>query len=245
MKFNVVIPARYTSTRLPGKVLLEIRGKPVIQYVYENACKSGAEQVIIATDDQRIVASAQSFDAEVHLTASNHKSGTDRIAEASNNIDAEIIVNVQGDEALVNPQYIDKVVNELQENPDINVAILVNPYFKKNSPSDIKVVLNNNNDVLYLSRSDIPSNSRTKSPSTLKAYHILPFRKEFLLEFTQWEKGTLEQIEFNEYLRILEHGHRIRAVHVESDVISVDTADDLEYVRKRMRSDPWLQKYII
>ena len=83
MKFNVVIPARYTSTRLPGKVLLEIRGKPVIQYVYENACKSGAVQVIIATDDQRIVASAQSFDAEVHLTASNHKSGTDRIAEVA------------------------------------------------------------------------------------------------------------------------------------------------------------------
>ena len=138
----------------------------------------------------------------------------------------------------------DKVVNELQENPDINVAILVNPYFKKNSPSDIKVVLNKNNDVLYLSRSDIPSNSRTKCPSSLKAYHILPFRKEFLLEYTQWEKGTLEQIEFNEYLRILEHGHRIRAVHVESDVVSVDTEDDLEFVRKKMLSDPFLQKYM-
>ena len=97
---------------------------------------------------------------------------------------------------------------------------------------------------MYVSRADIPSNSRFEEPPRLKAYHIVPFRKEFLLEFTKWKKGALEQIEFNEYLRILEHGHRIRAVHVESDVVSVDTEDDLEFVRKKMLSDPFLQKYM-
>ena len=177
------------------------------------------------------------------MTSCNHQTGTDRIAEAANKIDAEIIVNVQGDEALVNPKYIDKVVDELLENPDINVGILVNPYFKKNSPSDIKVVLNNNNDVLYASRTDIPSNSRTKEPSKLKAYHIFPFRKPFLLKFAKWEKGTLETIEFNEYLRILEHGERLRAVLVDSDAVSVDTYEDLEYVRKLMLKDELFETY--
>ena len=244
-KVVAILPARIESSRLPRKALLDICGLPMIVHVFKRCLLAKKlDEVYVATDSNEIKEVVEKYGGKVIMTSSEHKTGTDRIAEASNNIDAEIIVNVQGDEALVNPQYIDKVVNELQENPDINVAILVNPYFKKNSPSDIKVVLNNNNDVLYLSRSDIPSNSRTKCPSSLKAYHILPFRKEFLLEYSQWEKGTLEQIEFNEYLRILEYGHRIRAVHVESDVISVDTADDLEYVRKKMRSDPWLQKYM-
>jgi 3-deoxy-manno-octulosonate cytidylyltransferase (CMP-KDO synthetase) len=152
-------------------------------------------------------------------------------------------VNVQGDEALVNPKYIDKVVNALQENPDINVGILVNPYINRDSPSDIKVVLNDNNDVMYFSRADIPSNARIENPPMLKAYHIVPFRKEFLLKYAQWEKGSLEQIEFNEYLRILERGHRIRAVYVESDAVSVDTKDDLKYVRKKMLSDSWFPLY--
>jgi len=104
-------------------------------------------------------------------------------------------------------------------------------------------VLNNNNDVLYASRSDIPSDSRTKDPSKLKAYHIVPFRKPFLLKFSKWEKGTLEKIEFNEYLRILEHGERFRAVLVDSDAVSVDTYEDLEYVRKIMLKDDLFETY--
>ena len=104
-------------------------------------------------------------------------------------------------------------------------------------------MLNNNNDVLYLSRTDIPSNSRTKCPSSLKAYHILPFRKDFLIQYAQWDKGVLEQVELNEYLRILEHGYRIRAVYVESDAVSVDTPEDLQYVREVMPYDLWFPQY--
>ena len=177
------------------------------------------------------------------MTSSKHETGTDRIAEAALELDVEIIVNIQGDEALVNPEYIDIVANELIENPDINVGILVNSFSKRDSPSDIKVVLNKNNDVMYLSRADIPSDSRLNNPPMLKAYHIVPFRKKFLLEFTQWNKGSLEKIEFNEYLRILENGERIRAVCVDSDAVSVDTPEDLRYVREVMPYDLWFPQY--
>ena len=240
-----IIPSRIESSRLPRKALLEICGLPMIIHVYRRCLLAKKlDQVYVATDNIEIQECVEMHGGKVIMTSSSHETGTDRIAEAAQNINAEIIVNVQGDEALVNPLYIDKVVTELEVNPNIDVGILVNPFNKKNSPSDIKVVLNNNNDVLYLSRSDIPSDSRNNDPSMLKAYHIVPFRKKFLLEFTKLEKGNLEKIEFNEYIRILEHGYKIRAVHVESDAVSVDTAKDLEYVRSKMLKDRWFSQYI-
>ena len=243
-KVVAILPSRIESSRLPRKALLDICGLPMIVHVFKRCLLANKlDEVYVATDSNEIKEVVENHGGRVIMTSSNHQTGTDRIAEAANKIDAEIVVNVQGDEALVNPEYIDKVVNELLENPDINVGILVSPYFKKNSPSDIKVVLNNNNDVLYSSRSDIPSDSRTKNPSMLKAYHIVPFRKPFLLKFTKWEKGILEKIEFNEYLRILEYGERFRAIRVDSDAISVDTIDDLEYVREQMQSDLWFPQY--
>ena len=243
-KVVAILPSRIESSRLPRKALLDICGLPMIVHVFKRCLLAKKlDEVYVATDNNEIKEVVEKHGGRVIMTSSNHQTGTDRIAEAANKIDAEIVVNVQGDEALVNPKYIDKVVNELLENPDINVGILVNPYYKKNSPSDIKVVLNNNNDVLYASRSDIPSDSRTKDPSMLKAYHIVPFRKPFLLKFTKWEKGILEKIEFNEYLRILEYGERFRAIRVDSDAISVDTIDDLEYVREQMQSDLWFPQY--
>jgi 3-deoxy-manno-octulosonate cytidylyltransferase (CMP-KDO synthetase) len=171
------------------------------------------------------------------MTSSYHKNGTERIAEAAKNIDADIVVNVQGDEALVNPTHIDVAVNALIKDQNVNVAILVNQFSKRNSPSDIKTVLDEENNVMYLSRSDIPSDTRTKNPPMLKAYHILPFRKEFLLKYASWEKGYLEQIEYHEHLRILEKGYNIRAVRVDSHAISVDTKQDLITVRKLMKTD--------
>ena len=243
-KVVAILPSRIESSRLPRKVLLDICGLPMIVHVYKRCLLAKkVDEVYVATDSNEIKEVVEKYGGKVIMTSHNHQTGTDRIAEAAKNIDAEIVVNVQGDEALVNPKYIDKVVDELLENPDINVGILVSPYFKKNSSSDIKVVLNNNNDVLYASRSDIPSDSRTKDPSMLKAYHIVPFRKPFLLKFSKWEKGTLEKIEFNEYLRILEHGERFRAVLVDSDAVSVDTYEDLEYVRKIMLEDELFESY--
>jgi 3-deoxy-manno-octulosonate cytidylyltransferase (CMP-KDO synthetase) len=150
---------------------------------------------------------------------------------------------VFGDEALVNPQHIDTVVSALLEDSSVNVAILVNPYKKKDSSSDIKAVVNENMDVMYLSRADIPSNARTKDPSMYKAYHILPFRKAFLLKYASWPEGKLEQIEFHEHLRILEKGYRIRAVEVESSAVSVDTPDDLQFVREKMLEDQYYNEY--
>jgi 3-deoxy-manno-octulosonate cytidylyltransferase (CMP-KDO synthetase) len=201
------------------------------------------DEVYVATDSNEIKEVVEKHGGKVIMTSCNHETGTDRIAEAATKLNAEIIVNVQGDEVLVNPEHIDKVVAELHDNPDVNVGILVNPFSKRNTPSDIKTVLTRDNDVMYFSRADIPSDARVSEPPLLKAYHIIPFRKAFLLKYARWEKGKLERIEFNEYLRILERGHKIRAVIVESDAVSVDTAEDLEFVRGKMLKDPYFPQY--
>ena len=120
---------------------------------------------------------------------------------------------------------------------------MINPYSKNDSPSDIKVVVNENMDVMYLSRADIPSSARTPNPPMYKAYHILPFRKSFLLQYASWPKGHLEQIEYHEHLRILEKGYTIRAVEVESDAVSVDTPEDLQFVKEKMINDPFFSEY--
>ena len=243
-KVIAILPARLESSRLPRKALKDICGLPMIVHVLKRCLLSKKlDEVYVATDSFEIKEVVEKYGGKVIITSSKHETGTDRIAEAALELDAEIIVNIQGDEALVNPKYIDRVTNELIANPDINVGILVNSFSKKDSPSDIKVVLNNNNDVMYLSRSDIPSGSRLTNPPMLKAYHIVPFRKKFLLEFAQMDRGNLEKIEFNEYVRILENGEKIRAVYVESDAVSVDTPEDLQYVREVMPHDFWFHQY--
>jgi len=243
-KTIALIPARLQSTRLPRKALADICGLPMIVHVYRRCLlATHLDEVYVATDSEEIRQVVENHGGRVIMTAATHETGTDRIAEAARRLDAEIVVNVQGDEALVNPRYIDRVVEALYHDPSLDVAILVNPFDKKNSPSDIKAVLNERDDVMYLSRADIPSDARTPNPPMLKAYHIVPFRKEFLLRYASWGKGVLEQIEFNEYLRILEKGLRIHAVRVESDALSVDTLADLEYVRRKMPSDELFPKY--
>ena len=243
-KAIAILPARLESSRLPRKALKDICGLPMIVHVFKRCLLSKKlDEVYVATDSFEIKEVVEKYGGKVIMTSSKHETGTDRIAEAALKLDAEIIVNIQGDEALVNPKYIDRVTNELIENPDINVGILVNSFSKKDSPSDIKVVLNKNNDVMYLSRSDIPSGSRQNNPPMLKAYHIVPFRKKFLLEYAQMDRGSLEKIESNEYVRILENGERIRAVYVESDAVSVDTTEDLQSVRELMPHDLWFQQY--
>jgi len=243
-KAIAILPARLESSRLPRKALKDICGLPMIVHVFKRCLLSKKlDEVYVATDSFEIKEVVEKYGGKVIMTSSKHETGTDRIAEAALKLDAEIIVNIQGDEALVDPKYIDKVTNELIENPDINVGILVNSFSKKDSPSDIKVVLNKYNDVMYLSRSDIPSGSRLNNPPMLKAYHIVPFRKKFLLEYAQMDRGSLEKIEFNEYVRILENGERIRAVYVESDAVSVDTPEDLQYVREVMPNDLWFHQY--
>ncbi len=244
-KAVAIIPARLESSRLPNKALADILGLPMIVHVFKRCLLAKTlDEVYVATDNIKIKDAVESHGGKVIMTSVKHETGTDRIAEAAQNIKADIIVNVQGDEALVNPEYIDKVVNSLVNSSGADVAILVNPFSKKRSPSDIKVVLNENDEVMYLSRADIPSDARVDNTKMLKAYHIVPFRKDFLLKYARWKKTELEKIEFNEYLRILEKGYKIQAVRVKSDAISVDTQQDLEFVRKKMVTDKISAQYL-
>jgi 3-deoxy-manno-octulosonate cytidylyltransferase (CMP-KDO synthetase) len=240
-----IIPARLESTRLPNKALADILGLPMIAHVFKRCLLAKClDAVYVATDNNKIRKVVEQYGGEVIMTSAEHQTGTDRIAEAAQDIEADIIVNVQGDEALANPEYIDKAVDGLVNSFGADVAILVNPFNKRNSPSDIKAVLNEHDEIMYLSREDIPSNARVNNPQMLKAYHIIPFRKDFLLQYAKWDKTELEQIEFNEYLRILEKGYKIQAVRVESDAVSVDTEQDLEFVRGKMKVDKISQLYL-
>jgi len=244
MKTVAIIPARLESSRLPRKALADICGMPMIVHVFKRCLYSAVlSDVFVATDSDEIRSVVEEAGGKVVMTASKHATGTDRIAEAAKEIDTDIVVDVQGDEALVNPESIDKVVQPLIQDPSLNMGILVNPFNRRNSPSDIKVVVDENMDVLYMSRADLPSDARTENPNLLKAYHIIPYRKKFLLQYASWTPGYLETTEYNEFLRGLEKGYKIRAVRVESDAISVDTEEDLAYVRQEMLSDSYFRKY--
>tara|TARA_B100001750_G_scaffold194200_1_gene165512 strand:- start:2207 stop:2944 length:738 start_codon:yes stop_codon:yes gene_type:complete len=238
LKFVAIIPSRLESSRLPNKALIDILGMPMIVHVFKR-CEMSKKlsEVYVATDSLKIKKVVEEFGGNIIMTSSNHQTGTDRIAEACQSIEADVIVNIQGDEALVKPDHIDSVCEAMEENKDLNVAILVNKYQLKNNPSSIKVVLNEASEVMYFSRNDLPSDARTEVDNMLKAYHIIPFKKEFLLEYSSWGQTKLETIEFNEYLRILEKGYKIKAVEVSSSAISVDTQDDLDLVRKQMDRD--------
>lgn len=244
MKTVAIIPARLESTRLRRKALVDICGLPMVIHVYRRSLLAKKlDDVYIATDSEQILDIIKKYGAKGILTHETHQTGTDRIAEAAKHIDCDIVVNVQGDEALVNPDHIDRVVTAIQKDKSVNVAVLVAPFTKYNSPSDIKAVLNENGNILYISRSDIPSSARTPKAPMLKVCHIVPFRREFLFNYAKWERSKLEIIEFNEYLRILEKGYAICAVHVDYASVSVDTEEDLALVRKQMESDPLFQQY--
>lgn len=239
-----LIPARLRSSRLPGKALADICGLPMIVHV-ERRCRLAASlaEVYVATDSPEIRDAVTAHGGQVIMTRADHPTGTDRIAEAARGLSCDIVVNVQGDEALVRPEHIDAGVQVLREDPSLQVSLLVNAFRTYGSASDIKAVVDEQMNVLYVSRSDIPSGARTPNPDMLKAYHVVSFRKPFLLEYAGWPQGRLEQIEFNEYLRILERGHRIRAVQVNSTAVSVDTMEDLLAVRQRMASDDLWRQY--
>jgi len=235
-----IIPSRLESSRLPRKALTDICGLPMIVHVFKR-CEfaKSLDEVFVATDSDEIRQIVEQHSGKVLMTSSYHNNGTERIAEAAESVDGDIIVNVQGDEALVMPEHIDAAINALIEDENINVSILVNSFSKRCSPSDIKVVLDLHGNVMYLSRSDIPSNTRTKDAPLLKAYHVLAFRKDFLLEYANWEETYLEKIEYHEHLRILERGHKIKAVKVDSQAISIDTELDLIEVKYLMKKDPY------
>jgi 3-deoxy-manno-octulosonate cytidylyltransferase (CMP-KDO synthetase) len=239
-----MLPARLRSSRLPEKALVNIEGLPM----FVHTCKrvqlaESLDDVYLATDSEKIKNIAESYDIKVIMTDSHHKTGSDRLAEACQGVDCEIVVNIQADEPLVRPEHIDSIVKPLLEDRNLQISVGVTPYTKKGSDSDIKAVLDLESNIMYCSRNDLPSDVRTTVEVMLKMCFIVPFRKEFLIQFASWPSTPLENIEYNEYLRVLEHGVKIRAVKIEDAKISVDTPDDLEEVRRLMKSDELKTKY--
>jgi len=242
MKVYGIIPARYGSTRLPGKVLIDIAGKPMIQHVYERARRSSSlDRLVVATDDERIFDRVKGFGGEVLKTSPAHPSGTDRVAEAVQILgarEADLIVNIQGDQPLFEPGMIDEVVRPFRETRQLKMAVLVYPIHTLEdlaNPNVVKVVFDKRGFALYFSRSPLPYVISTSG--TARYYkHIGPYayRMGFLLQFTQMERGDLERWESLEQLRALENGYRIKVVETKFDSQEVDTSEDLEKVRKQI-----------
>lgn len=238
-----VIPSRYSSTRLPGKPLKEIAGLPMVIHVLRRAQMSEIlDEVIVATDDQRIFDIVEAHGGKAMMTDVGHNNGSERMFEVSQRISGDIFVVINGDEALLNPKHIDKGVKGLLAS-NAPVSLLYNRFEKKNSPADFKVVLNNCKEVMYISRNDIPSDARMDVPFMYKAYHVMSFTKEFLETYATLEQTRLDRYESHELLRVLENGYKIQGVEVESSAISVDTPEDLDYVRNVMYDDPVFKKY--
>jgi 3-deoxy-manno-octulosonate cytidylyltransferase (CMP-KDO synthetase) len=240
MQTAAIIPSRYASTRLPGKPLLDIAGKPMIQRVCEAASRARLiDRVIVATDDRRIFEAVQRFGGEVVLTAAHHRSGTDRIAEVAEHLPCDIVVNLQGDEPLMDPGLIDQVVRAVRDNPDIYMASAQTPIRRsedRSNPNIVKVVTDRNGFALYFSRSPIPCPFSANEAETMGFRHIgiYVYRKEFLMQLVALAPSPLEQQERLEQLRVLENGYRIRLVTTGYDAPGVDTPEDLEKVRKKL-----------
>ena len=255
-----IIPARFASSRLPGKPLLQICGKPMICRVVERALAArNVSRVIVATDDDRVLKAVQSAGYEAIMTRADHISGTDRLAEVAQTLPgAHIIVNVQGDEPLISPDTIDRVIESLATDSDCSLATTWEPITETAealNPDVVKVVLAHENDdhnggenyAIYFSRAAVPyprdavrrhgsvAAALEREPELLKQFRkhtgLYVYRREFLLRFTSWPQAALEQLESLEQLRALEHGVRIKIIEASAPSIGVDTIEDLERVR--------------
>jgi len=243
LKIVGIIPSRLKSSRVPNKPLQDIAGLPMIVHVYKRACMSSIlDEVVVATDSVEIVEIVEKHGGKAVLTSSDHKNGTERIAEVAENMNADLFVLINGDEALLDPEHVQSSVEALTQST-ADASILVLEFNKRNSPGDFKVVVNLHNEVMYISRNDIPSDAHNEVKSMLKAYHILTFTKSFLRIYSRLEKSPLEKIEDHEHLRILENGYKLVAAKVDSNSISVDTPEDLTYVRSQMTNDIHYKHY--
>lgn len=250
MPFKIVIPARYASTRLPGKPLLDIAGKPMIQHVYERAKESLAREVIIATDDERIEQAAKAFGADVCITRADHPSGTDRLAEVAhikNFADNDIIINVQGDEPCLPASLINQVAKDLQQHQDADISTLFSQIKQEKQvfdPNVVKVVMDDQGYALYFSRAPIPwmrdhFDQQSALPPALPHYRhigLYGYRAKFLMDYTKLSSCTLEREESLEQLRALYHGKKIHLTIAQIEPgHGIDTEEDLLEVRKLLR----------
>ncbi|MFB0506743.1 MAG: 3-deoxy-manno-octulosonate cytidylyltransferase [Thermodesulfobacteriota bacterium] len=235
-----IIPARFDSTRLKGKPLADINGKPMVQHVYENTIKSSIlDDVIIATDDESIKEAVENFGGKVILTSKDHLTGTDRISEVAENLDVQVVVNIQCDEPFIKPGMIDEVVNPLLEDRDVPLCTLMHEIDKKDfhDPNVVKVVTDTSGFALYFSRSLIPYPRHEEGHRVFEHIGIYSYQKVFLLTFSQLKPTPLEKSEGLEQLRALENGFKIKVILTKDYIpLSVDTQEDLERAREFARS---------
>jgi 3-deoxy-manno-octulosonate cytidylyltransferase (CMP-KDO synthetase) len=236
-----VIPARYDATRLPGKPLADIGGQPMIEHVYRRAAAArGVGAVVVATDDDRIAAAVRNFGGIAVLTQSTHRTGTDRIAEVAAQLACDIVLNLQGDEPLIEPETIEAVITPLISDPMLEmstVCVAISAREDYENPNVVKVVRDCTGRALYFSRSPIPHHRipepGSRMPTAYKHIGLYGYRRTFLLKFATLPQTPLEKTESLEQLRALEHGYRIHAVETSYDSIGVDTPEDLERVRTK------------
>lgn len=239
MHFVGVIPARYQSSRLPGKALIELAGRSLIEWVYrQSRLCSRLDDVVVATDDERIRQRVEQFGGKVLLTRTDHASGTDRVAEVASRIPGDVFINIQGDEPLIAPETISSVCQPFLTEPELEVStacVLIEDPEHISSPHVCKVVFNCNGRALYFSRSVIP-HPRREGGQHFKHVGIYGYTREFLSRLDQLPPSRLETAEALEQLRFLENGVSIRVVRVEEDSIGVDTPEDVELVRRLLEN---------
>jgi len=247
MRKVAVIPARWQSTRLKGKILADINGKPMIQHVWERVKRAHEiDEVVVATDKERVMKVVKSFGGTAIFTSPEQPSGTDRIAEAASSIDADIYINIQADEPLVHPLMVDMLAQVYEYEDNVQMATLIKRIHKKEeitNPNVVKCVVDRKGFALYFSRSPIPyirdeaakdesvGGSPDISERFFKHIGMYSYTKDFLFTYTNLPKSTLETDEKLEQLRVLEHGYKIKTIETRYDTVGVDTAEDLEKVK--------------
>jgi len=230
-----VIPARFASSRFPGKVLALLSSKSVLQHVYERACQSRyLTSVLVATDDERVYQAARSFGARVRMTHAGHLSGTDRVAEVASAEEAAVVVNIQGDEPLIDPAAIDAAILPVIHDSEVVMATLkkkIEDPREIADPNVVKVVTNHAGDAIYFSRCAIPY-SRGEGAGWFKHVGLYVYRRDFLLGYSRLPVGPLERAERLEQLRALENGYPVRVTETDYESLGVDTPEDLERVSR-------------
>ncbi len=231
-----VIPARLKSTRLPNKILLSIKDKPMVYYTYKNVLKSKLDEVVIAVDNRKVFDILKKLDCNVKMTSSKHKSGTDRVGEISKSIKADYYINIQGDEPLIDPTLINNMIKEVKAKPDIEILTIGKSIKSKKEiedPNIVKVVFTNNNQALYFSRCSIPYNrENSKTVKHTKHIGIYGYRTDILKTIIKLKPSALERSEKLEQLRFLEKGFKISIIFTGKDTIGVDTKKDFLKVKK-------------
>ena len=246
MKVLGLIPSRIGSQRLPAKALLPIIGLPLVIHTYRRAKLSKLlNKIAICTDSKKIISVAKKYKSKSILTSTYHKNGTERIAEAfiKENENYDFIIDIQGDEPLISPYHIDEVIKFHKKNKDADIVLPTLKVQLPDNPSIVKVVTNNKSEVMYLSRSKIPYEAKSKNKFFLKHLSIISFKPEALIKFAKSKQSRLEKIEDIELLRALEIGLKIKTIELKGDSFSVDVAEDYKRAKSQMSKDRYFKIY--